>query len=107
MAIYRGLRPALITHVSTGAKVHYCYRRHCGFAKTPVGDFKVYRKIGRWRTGPLGAMYRPLYFHGGTAMHGSTQVPNRPASHGCIRIPMHNATLVYKLVKKGTRVHIR
>src|SRR5207244_343993 len=36
--------------------------------------------------GPLGRLYRPKYFHpDGIALHGYTQVPPRPASHGCVR----------------------
>jgi lipoprotein-anchoring transpeptidase ErfK/SrfK len=34
---------------------------------------------------PLGTLYRPLYFVGGWAVHGSPSVPGYPASHGCVR----------------------
>ena len=35
-------------------------------------------------------MLHPNYFIGGYAIHGYP-VPNYPASHGCIRVPIPNA----------------
>jgi lipoprotein-anchoring transpeptidase ErfK/SrfK len=29
-------------------------------------------------------MWRPNYFYGGYALHGSTSVPTYAASHGCV-----------------------
>src|SRR5262249_40173 len=55
---------------------------------TPTGRFKVYRKIAGWRKRPLGLLYYPNYIFDGIAIHGNPSVPVRPASHGCIRIPM-------------------
>jgi lipoprotein-anchoring transpeptidase ErfK/SrfK len=57
-------------------------------AVTPTGRFKVYRKIEGWRKSPLGLLYYPNYIYDGIAIHGNPSVPVRPASHGCIRIPM-------------------
>jgi hypothetical protein len=57
-------------------------------AVTPTGRFRVYRKIEGWRKSPLGLLYYPNYIYGGVAIHGNPSVPARPASHGCIRIPM-------------------
>ena len=57
-------------------------------AVTPTGRFKVFRKIEGWRKSPLGLLYYPNYIYGGIAIHGNPSVPVRPASHGCIRIPM-------------------
>jgi hypothetical protein len=34
-------------------------------------------------------MYNPVYFNYGIAVHGADNVPNHPASHGCIRINMY------------------
>ena len=45
-----------------------------------------------WVTVPLGAMYNPVFFISTVfAIHGDTYVPQGPASHGCIRIPMTTA----------------
>ncbi|MFV0308403.1 MAG: L,D-transpeptidase family protein [Desertimonas sp.] len=42
-----------------------------------------------------GNMYKPLYFHGGQAIHGANNVPPSPASKGCARLrPEHQDLLV-------------
>ncbi|MEU5882009.1 L,D-transpeptidase family protein [Spirillospora sp. NPDC047279] len=107
LVVYRKGRIALITHVSTGSGRSYCGPNGCGVARTPSGDFTVFRRLGGWHRSALGYMYRPLYFHGGYAIHGSLRVPRRPASHGCVRVPMHTADLLPRLVRNGTRVHVR
>jgi peptidoglycan hydrolase-like protein with peptidoglycan-binding domain len=58
-----------------------------GVAITPNGLHKVNRErpVGWWE-GDLGRIYRPKYFVGGVAVHGSNSVPNYPASHGCVRV---------------------
>ena len=71
---------------------------------TPRGRFLVYDKSVGWETGPLGSVYYPNYISGGVAIHGSRNVPNLPASHGCIRIPVFAAREVSKLLKVGTIV---
>jgi N-acetylmuramoyl-L-alanine amidase len=55
-------------------------------AVTPLGSFRIQRKIDAWRKSDLGLLYRPAYFIGGYALHGAPSVPPFPASHGCIRI---------------------
>lgn len=71
---------------------------------TPRGRFLVYDKSVGWETGPLGSVYYPNYISGGVAIHGARSVPNQPASHGCIRIPVFAAREVHKLLKVGTIV---
>jgi len=73
-------------------------------AITPTGRFRVYRKIPGWHKSPLGLMYYPVYIVGGVAIHGSPYVPRRPASHGCIRIPMYAAKAFYDATEIGTVV---
>ncbi|MFC6880298.1 MULTISPECIES: L,D-transpeptidase family protein [Actinomadura] len=108
VVVYKGGRVRLITHTSTGSGRRYCHKGSCSVAKTPSGDFKVYRKINGWRHAPLGNLYKPIYFNGGIAMHGLSSVPLTPASHGCARIPMpHTANLLFKLVPLGMRVYVR
>jgi len=53
---------------------------------TPPGQYSIYREIDGYRHAPLGTLYRPKYFNGGIAIHGSTSVPAQPASHGCVRL---------------------
>ena len=80
-----------ILHVSTGT------------ASTPTRDgaFQVTRKIAGFSPNRL---YYPSYFDGNRALHGWTEVPTYPASHGCVRIPYWNAIWVYGLADVGTRV---
>ncbi|MCU1392890.1 MAG: hypothetical protein JWM34_1318 [Ilumatobacteraceae bacterium] len=58
-----------------------------GVSITPDGLWKTNRErpVGWWE-GDLGQIYRPKYFHGGVAIHGSNSIPNYPASHGCVRL---------------------
>lgn len=58
-----------------------------GIALTPDGLWKVNRERAEgWWEGDLGEIYRPKYFRGGIAVHGSNNIPNYPASHGCVRV---------------------
>jgi len=73
-------------------------------AITPTGRFKIYRKLEGWRKAPLGPIYYPNYFLSGVAIHGSSSVPARPASHGCIRIPVFAAKEFSEMTPNGTVV---
>jgi peptidoglycan hydrolase-like protein with peptidoglycan-binding domain len=57
-------------------------------AYTPRGSFAVYREEDRNYPSSLelGDMWRPKFFTGGIAVHGSASVPAFPASHGCVRV---------------------
>jgi peptidoglycan hydrolase-like protein with peptidoglycan-binding domain len=55
-------------------------------AVTPPGQFSIQRQIDGLREAPLGTLYRPKYFNGGIAVHGSGSIPANPASHGCARV---------------------
>ncbi len=58
-----------------------------GVSLTPDGLHKVNRQRPEgWWEGDLGQIYRPKYFVGGVAVHGSNNIPNYPASHGCVRV---------------------
>lgn len=58
-----------------------------GDAQTPDGIFLVDREREKgWHGGDLGDIYRPKFFNGGIALHGSYEIPNYPASHGCVRL---------------------
>ena len=39
------------------------------------------------------------YFIGGYAIHGYSSVPNYPASHGCLRVPIPNARQIFDWVE--------
>ena len=73
-------------NTSTGSNQHYEYEGQTYLADTPTGHFVMARQINGMRHGPLGDLYRPKYFNGGIAVHGSPSIPPYPASHGCARV---------------------
>ena len=117
--LFDGDRASLITHVSTGEGVEWCdevlidnddgtqtTKGICGRSITPGGVFHFERKVDGWRNAALGRLYNPVYFNYGLAIHGSSNVPDRPASHGCVRIPMHIAEYFPARVNVGDTVYI-
>jgi L,D-transpeptidase catalytic domain/Putative peptidoglycan binding domain len=84
-------------HVSSGA-----------LSATPEGRFTVVRRMRESWSRPF-RVWLPyaLYFHQGLAIHGFPSVPDRPASHGCIRIPVKDAAFVFRAAPLGTAVLIR
>lgn len=94
-----------ILPVSTGNGKLFDYPgKGTEFARTPRGDFKVYYKVTGWKKSQLGLMFNPMYFIGGFAVHGANDVPPKPASHGCIRIPMFAAEEMFRVTPIGTPV---
>jgi len=90
--------------VSTGNNKSFTDEGQESIAYTPRGRFLVYYKETGWKSGSLGRTYYANFISGGVAIHGSRSVPNEPASHGCIRVPMFAARQVSKLLKLGTIV---
>ena len=106
--LYEGGQLHLISHVSTGSGETYCVDGDCGNkAITPVGAFRFAWRYSGWRESRLGKLYNPVYFtRSGHAVHGSNSVPTHPASHGCVRIPMHIAEYFPGLVKRGDPIYV-
>jgi hypothetical protein len=77
-----------------------------GHAHTPRGDFTLIRHIAGPHYSHLGFMYRPWYFVGGYAMHGSLNVPSVGASHGCVRLTMADADWVEDKLVLGEPIHL-
>ncbi len=78
-----------------------------GRSVTPSGTFAVNReRPDGWWDGDLGKIYRPKYFNGGIAIHGSGSIPAYPASHGCVRVSTAAMDMIWDsgLVPKGTTV---
>ena len=90
--------------VSTGSGKPFISDGQSSVAYTPRGRFVVYDKTFGWEDGALGSVYYANYISGGVAIHGYESVPTRPASHGCIRIPMFAAREVSRLLPLGTIV---
>lgn len=83
--------------------------------KTPSGTFTVRSKGGpgcRSSRYPLGGGGAPMpycmFYSRYYAIHGSYDVPNRNASHGCIRVTPKDARwLSQNFVKIGTKVVVK
>jgi lipoprotein-anchoring transpeptidase ErfK/SrfK len=86
-----------------GGKVIDTYHTSTGAPATPtiIGSFRVYRKDPG--TNALG-MFKSSYFIRGYAIHGYVDVPAFNASHGCLRVPIPDATRIYNWVRMGDRV---
>ena len=117
--LYLDDAPRLITHISSGTGEKWCdvvivdnddgtqtEEGICGIAITPGGVFHFERRIEGWRNSKLGRLWNPVYFNYGIAVHGASNVPSEPASHGCVRIPMHIADYFPSLVANGDLVYV-
>jgi lipoprotein-anchoring transpeptidase ErfK/SrfK len=89
-AVVRG-RVSLVVHVSTGAT-----------GNTPLGHWRIYRKVTGWDW----VLWYPMYFLRGFAVHGYPEVPAYPASHGCVRVPMWVAPRLFREHGYGRSVYI-
>ena len=125
LIVFRDNVPAIITHISSGTDEEWCEevtispgeqdnetgtqaikKGVCGVSWTPGGVYKFYRLVVGRRESQLGGMYNPVYFNKGIAVHGAQEVPDVPASHGCIRLPMHISEYFQTLVSKGDQVFV-
>ena len=80
---------------------------------TPTGHFRALDKelihySSRYDNAPMPFSVR---FHGNFYLHGFSVVPDYPASHGCIRLPLREgdfnpARQFYEWVRIGTRVRV-
>ena len=95
-----------IINTSTASGATYTVKGQVRLAVTPRGTFRIQRKINAWRKSDLGLLYRPAYFSGGYAYHGSYSVPGWPASHGCIRMAIATMDRLYDKLAVGTRVYV-
>jgi lipoprotein-anchoring transpeptidase ErfK/SrfK len=114
LVLYRKGKVSLVSHISPGGGYFYpCPGGGtCGPAITPDGNYRAHWFARGWLTVPLGQMYNPVFFIGGSyAIHGDIPVPLKPASHGCVRIPMDIAKWFHSHIHisqaHGTRIYIR
>ncbi|HEY1277567.1 MAG TPA: L,D-transpeptidase family protein [Thermoleophilaceae bacterium] len=91
--------------LANGARPYRTYHASSGKPSTPTvfGTFSFYRK--QPGTNSHG-MVDSNYFIGGYAIHGYADVPNYPASHGCIRVPIPNADEIYRWIPLGMRIFV-
>ncbi|HEU4868908.1 MAG TPA: L,D-transpeptidase family protein, partial [Actinomycetota bacterium] len=102
----RGGQVAAISPTATGNNKKFTSEGYTRRAITPNGRFQINFKRNGWRTAPLGRLYRPAYFNGGIALHGSTSIPTAPASHGCVRLPMQFADYILDNAPIGMVVYV-
>lgn len=114
LVLYAHGQVQLISHISAGGG--YRYRcpggGTCGPALTPDGNYRAHLFLGGWLRVPLGRMYNPVFFIGTNfAIHGDIPIPLKPASHGCVRVPVDVARVLYRQIRisraGGTPIYIR
>ncbi len=96
--VYRGGTLIGVATVSTGKPGH----------PTPTGRFDILQKRPRhfsnlYNNAPMPFMQRLTW--GGIALHAG-QIPGRPASHGCVRLPLEFARSLFSVTRIGGSVHI-
>lgn len=89
--VVRDGRVQSVVHVSTGAT-----------GNTPLGRWRIYRKVSGWDW----VLWYPMYFLRGFAIHGYPSVPAYPASHGCVRVPMWIAPRLHAAYRYGQTVYV-
>ena len=85
-------------------KAYRVYHTSSGSPVTPTvfGSYRFYRQD--YGTNSKG-MVHSSYFIGGYAIHGYASVPNFPASHGCLRVPIPNALSIYNWIDLGDPIY--
>jgi peptidoglycan hydrolase-like protein with peptidoglycan-binding domain len=107
--VVRGGQVQWVFNTSTGSGEAYTSSSGgSAVAATPPGSFTIQRQIDGYREAPLGTLYRPKYFNGGIAVHGSGSIPATPASHGCARVTNAAMDLLWSsgVAEIGTRVTV-
>ena len=117
--LFENGEPRLITHISSGDGEDWCEtvtvdnddgtqttKGICGTSLTPGGVYRVEREVEGWKNAALGQLFNPVFFNFGIAVHGAYNVPSYPASHGCVRIPLHIAEYFPSLVDVGDPVYV-
>jgi len=95
---FKGKRLIGQSTVSTGKPGH----------RTPTGRFDILQKRAKhfsnlYNNAPMPFMQRLTW--GGIALHAG-QIPGRPASHGCVRLPLEFARNLFGVTSMGGSVHI-
>lgn len=87
MYVVRGGLAVHVFNTSTGSQIPYEHDGRWFHARTPTGRYDVYfERPNGWRVSHLGRLWRPKYFNGGIAIHGSGYIPAHADSHGCARL---------------------
>jgi lipoprotein-anchoring transpeptidase ErfK/SrfK len=96
-------------HVYLGEKLMYVFPISSGRGGygTPTGRYQAEWLSPRHRSRKYNNAPMPwaVFFHGGYAVHGTTEISRlgRPASHGCVRLHPDNARIFFKMVQASGR----
>jgi hypothetical protein len=95
----------ILVLINPGGRVYRIIHMSSGASGTPTvrGGFRFYSKD--WGTNAKG-MVDSSYFIGGFAIHGYHDVPTYNASHGCLRIPIPNASFVFHWIRLGMKIDV-
>jgi L,D-transpeptidase catalytic domain len=93
MVLAKGDKPYAIYPVSTGKSSTPTVTGHFTFIRREPG----YNSHG---------MYYSFYFHGGYAVHGYEDVPDYPASHGCVRTFIADQPRIYEQLEYGESIFV-
>jgi lipoprotein-anchoring transpeptidase ErfK/SrfK len=91
--------------LADGGKARYTFHISSGAPRWPSdrGHFRFYRR----QPGYNGLrMLDSVYYNGGEAIHGFHSVPPYPASHGCVRSPIADASFIYGWVRLGMSIYV-
>jgi peptidoglycan hydrolase-like protein with peptidoglycan-binding domain len=110
LLVVRGGAVRLVLNTSTGSGEEYTSTSgNRAIATTPRGRYSVYRAVDGPVTNSLGQLWRPRFFHRGIAVHGSSNIPPWPDSHGCARLSNAAIDMIWAqgLMPVGSRVVVR
>ena len=110
LMVVRGGTVRYTLNTSTGGGYEYEQKDgDTATARTPKGTFRVGYTVDGRDEGFLGEMWRPRYFNGGYAVHGSSSIPPYPASHGCARVSNSAMNMIWErdYMPKGSTVLVR
>lgn len=105
--VVRGGATTMVLNTSTANGKPYEFEGREYTASTKTGDFAVWlTDDSGWRDGELGEMWKPMFYDGNYAIHGSSSIPPFPASHGCARVSVAAMDLIWAdgLLAMGDRV---
>jgi len=95
---YEGNHVVLESRVSTGRRGR---ETPSGYYRARSKSLMHYSRLYHNAPMPYSVQIAGNYF-----IHGFSSVPNFPASHGCIRLPVDNARELYNWIDHGTPVAI-
>jgi hypothetical protein len=97
--------PKQVLVLAKGGKPFAIYPVSTGKSSTPTitGHYSIYRLEPG--TNSHGMVYSD-YWHNGYAVHGYAEVPNYPASHGCVRTFIADQPRIYEQLHLGESIFV-